>query len=390
MAGVGFDINCGMRTLRTPLQAKDLHGREEEVLDRLWSEIPAGLGSEGEIALDPSQLDLVLRGGAREMVRRGYGLESDLAFIEEGGQTAGADPETVSERAKQRQRREVGTLGAGNHFVEVQVVDEILDPASASAYRLAQDQVVITLHTGSRALGHQIGTDYIPVLEAAGKKYGVEVPDREMVAAPISSPEARRYLAAVQCGANCAFANRQVLAHLVRQIFAQTFSLEPDAITTVYEVCHNTAKFETHLVDNQERRLLVHRKGATRAFGPGRPEVPDPYRAAGQPVIVGGTMGTTSYVLRGTKLSMEETFGSALHGAGRAMSRHRATRQFRSDEIRRSLRSRGIFVRAHGRNSLAEESPDAYKDVDRVVTIMSRAGIVAPVARLRPVVCLKG
>jgi tRNA-splicing ligase RtcB len=390
MAGVGFDINCGMRTLRTPLFERDLQGRQEQVLNQIWRDIPAGLGSEGDVVLNPEQLDTVLLGGAAEIVRRGYGLAADLEFIEEGGRVEGADPSVVSDTAKQRQRREVGTLGAGNHFVEVQVVDEVLDEDGAAAFGLAQGQVVVTLHTGSRALGHQIGNDYVPVLEAAGRKYGLEVPDREMAAAPISSPEARRYLSAVQCGANCAFANRQVLAHLVRHSIARLFNLPPEKIETLYEVCHNTAKFEIHDIDGQAKRVLVHRKGATRAFGPGRMEVPERYRELGQPVIVGGTMGTSSYILRGTQRGMVETFGSALHGAGRAMSRRRATKQYQPGDVQRQLREQGIHVRAHGRRALAEESPGAYKDVERVVRIMSEAGIVAPVVRLRPVICIKG
>lgn len=390
MAGVGFDINCGMRTLRTPLHRNDLVGREEHVLNQLWRDVPAGLGSEGEVTLDSAELDQVLVGGAEEMVRRGFGYQSDLEFIEERGSVAGADPTTVSEVAKRRQRREVGTLGSGNHFVEVQVVDAVIDANAAKAYGIDIEQILITLHTGSRALGHQVGNDYIPVLEAAAKKYEIELPDREMAAAPISSDEARRYLSAVQCAANCAFANRQVLAHLVRHAFAHAVTIPPEQIETLYEVCHNTAKFETHRVDGKSKRVLVHRKGATRAFGPGRVEVPERYRHVGQPVIVGGTMGTQSYILRGTEVSMAETFGSAIHGAGRAMSRRSATRKYQPQEIQRELRERGIFVKAHGRRSLAEESPGAYKDVDDVVRIMHEAGIIAPVARLRPLICLKG
>ena len=390
MAGVGFDINCGMRTLRTPLMEEDVRGHEDRLLNQLWRDIPAGLGSEGDLSLDPQELDKVLTGGAADVIRRGYGLTDDLEYIEEGGRVEGADPAAVSRTAKRRQRREVGTLGAGNHFVEIQVVDAVLDPTAARAFRLQQGQVVVTLHTGSRALGHQIGNDYIPVLEAAGTRYGVDVPDREMAAAPIASPEAERYFSAVQCGANCAFANRQVLAHLIRHSMARFFSLQPDQIETLYEVCHNTAKFETHHIEGQDKRVLVHRKGATRAFGPGRPEVPERYREVGQPVIVGGTMGTSSYILRGTDRSMAETFGSALHGAGRAMSRRQATRQYTPHEVRARLRDQGIFVRAHGKRSLAEESPGAYKDVERVIRTMEEAGIIASVARLRPIVCLKG
>jgi tRNA-splicing ligase RtcB (3'-phosphate/5'-hydroxy nucleic acid ligase) len=390
LAGVGFDINCGMRTLRTPLTRSRLAGKEQELLEALYAEIPAGLGSTGSLVLEPEELDKVLIGGAREMVSRGFGLPEDLTYIEEGGVIEGADPTTVSLTAKRRQRKEVGTLGAGNHYVEVQVVDEVYDGEAAAAFGISQDQVLITFHTGSRALGHQIGNDYLPVLEEATKKYGIEVPDRELVSAPITSPEGQRYLSAVRCGANCAFANRQLLAYLIRNTVARVMDIPGHQIETLYEVCHNTVKRERHIVDGVERDLLVHRKGATRAFGPERPEVPERYRKIGQPVLVGGTMGTMSYVLRGTRTGMEETFGSALHGAGRAMSRRQAGKQWRSDQITRELRERGILVRAHGRRSLAEEAPGAYKDAERVVQIMSEAEIIAPVARVRPLICIKG
>jgi tRNA-splicing ligase RtcB (3'-phosphate/5'-hydroxy nucleic acid ligase) len=390
LAGIGFDINCGMRTLRTPLTRDQIAGKEKSLLEALYADIPAGLGSTGKLVLEPEELDKVLLGGATEIVTRGFGYPEDLECIEERGVIGGADPEAVSVIAKKRQRKEVGTLGAGNHYVEVQVVDQIYDDAAANAYGISHDQILITLHTGSRALGHQIGNDYQPVLEAATRKYGIEIPDRELVCAPINSPEGRQYLGAVGAGANCAFANRQLLAHMIRQTVARVCEVPEQALETLYEVCHNTAKQERHIVDGVERELLVHRKGATRAFGPGRPEVPERYRATGQPVLVGGTMGTMSYVLRGTALGMTETFGSALHGAGRAMSRRQAGKQWRSDQISRELRERGILVRAHGRQALAEEAPGAYKDAERVVEIMAEAGIIAPVARVRPLICIKG
>jgi tRNA-splicing ligase RtcB (3'-phosphate/5'-hydroxy nucleic acid ligase) len=390
LAGVGFDINCGMRTLRTPLTRADLAGKEQSLLEALYADIPAGLGSTGALALDPAELDTVLVGGAREMVARGYGMPADLEYIEEGGVLAGADPKAVSLTAKRRQHKEVGTLGAGNHYVEVQVVDQVYDENAAAAFGISRDQILVTFHTGSRALGHQIGNDYLPLLEAATAKYGLEVPDRELVAAPIASPEGQQYLAAVRAGGNCAFANRQVLAHLIRQTLGRCLHLPTEQIETLYEVCHNTVKRERHQIDGDEREVLVHRKGATRAFGPGRPKVPARYRAVGQPVLVGGTMGTASYVLRGTDHGMTETFGSALHGAGRAMSRNQAAKQYRSDQITRDLRERGILVRAHGRRSLAEEAPGAYKDAERVVEIMAETGIVGQVARVRPLICIKG
>jgi tRNA-splicing ligase RtcB len=390
LAGVGFDINCGMRTLRTPLLRSDLAGKEQALLEALYAAIPAGLGATGSLALTPGEIDQVLLGGAPEMVARGFGLPADLEFIEEGGAIADADPAAVSDVAKRRQHREVGTLGAGNHYVEVQVVDEIFDQTAADVFGLARDQILVTFHTGSRALGHQIGTDYLPLLDAAGKKYGIVVPDRELAAAPIKSAEGQRYLAAVRAGANCAFANRQVLAHLIRSTMAATLGLAPQQVETLYELCHNTVKVEQHVVDGQPRTLVVHRKGATRAFGPGRTEVPDRYRALGQPVLVGGTMGTASYILHGTDTGMAETFGSALHGAGRVQSRHQAAKKHRADQIARELHARGVLVRAHGRQSLAEEAPDVYKDIEQVIAIMADAGIVSRVARVRPVICIKG
>lgn len=390
LAGVGFDINCGMRTLRTPLHRADLAGKEQTLLEALYVEIPAGLGATGNLALSGAELDSVLVGGAREMVARGFGLPADLDFIEEGGVLQGADPAAVSQTAKQRQHREVGTLGAGNHYVEVQVVSDVFDLVAASAFGIEQDQILVTFHTGSRALGHQIGTDYLAVLEAASVKYHIPLPDRELVAAPITSPEGQRYLAAVRAGANCAFANRQTLAHLIRQSLVRVLGLQAEQVETLYEICHNTVKTERHSVDGVERDVLVHRKGATRAFGPGRSEIPLPYRDIGQPVLVGGTMGTASYILHGTDTGMAETFGSALHGAGRAQSRRQAAKQFRSDQLARELRQQGILVRAHGRRSLAEEAPAAYKDVEQVVRIMVDAGIVARVARVRPLICIKG
>jgi tRNA-splicing ligase RtcB len=390
VAGVGFDINCGVRCLRTILTRKDLAGKEEQLADTMYKVIPAGLGSTGELKLSVKEIDRVLREGAHYAVRLGYGREEDLEYIEETGRLADADPTVVSNTAKQRQLAQVGTLGSGNHYVEVQVVDQIYNAQAAEAFGLELGQIVIMLHTGSRALGHQIGTDYLPFLERATRKYGIEVPDRELVCAPIDSPEGQQYFHAVMAGANCAFANRQVLTHLVRQAFWEALRVPDTAIQTLYEVAHNTVKWEIHEVDGVQKRLLVHRKGSTRAFGPGRPEIPARYRHVGQPVLVGGTMGTASYILVGTPLGMQETFGTALHGAGRSKSRRAAKKAYPADEIIRRLREHGILVRAHGKASISEEAPGAYKDVDHVVDVMCNAGIVARVARLRPIICLKG
>jgi tRNA-splicing ligase RtcB len=323
-------------------------------------------------------------------VRHGYGLDGDLTYVEERGRIGGADPAAVSQKAKERELKQIGSLGSGNHYLEVQYVEQVFDPQSADAYGLFPGQILISIHSGSRALGHQIGTDYLSVLDAASRKYGIPIRERELVCAPIGSPEGRRYLAAVRCGINGAFANRQALAHLAREAFHQALDTRPDEITTLYEVAHNTAKLETHEIDGKPVEVIVHRKGATRAFGPGRPEVPPMYWEVGQPVLVGGTMGTSSYILRGTEKAMRQTFGSALHGAGRVMSRRQATKQFRADQMTRELAEQGIVIRGHSKRGLAEEAPGAYKDVTGVVDVMDRAGIIRRVARVKPLICVKG
>ncbi len=390
VAGVGFDCNCGVRTLTTPLRSADLEGRVADLADALFRIVPAGVGSTGEVSLTLAEVDDVLVRGAEAALERGYGLPRDLEYTEERGRMVGADPEAVSKTARERQHRQVGTLGSGNHYLEVQVVDAILDESAAAAYGLFADQVVVSIHTGSRALGHQIGTDYLKILEAASRKYRIPVRERELVGAPIDSAEGRRYLAAVAAGMNCAFANRQVLGALARRAFREVFDLPPERIPVLYEVAHNNVKFETHEVDGRPRRLLVHRKGATRAFGPGHPEIPAAYRDAGQPVLVGGTMGTASWVLAGTETGMRRTFGSACHGAGRSLSRQAALKAYRGDKVVRELEHRGVFVRSRSLRGVAEEAPGAYKDVDLVVDAMARAGVSRKVARLRPVACVKG
>jgi len=389
-AGVGFDINCGVRTLRTPLTREELEGKEERLVDALYQMVPAGLGSTGDIKLDVKGIDKVLVKGAEFSVGLGYGFPEDLEYIEERGRIEGAEPEVVSHKAKQRQFKQVGTLGSGNHYAEVQYVEEINAPEVADAYGLFPNQVVVSLHTGSRALGHQIGTDYLKYLEKASRKYGIPIRERELVCAPFESEEGQRYFAAVKCGINCAFANRQALAHLVRIAFQKAIGLNPREITTLYEVAHNTAKLEEHEVDGQMKQLIIHRKGATRAFGPGRKELPEAYREVGQPVLVGGTMGTYSFILHGTEKAMEETFGTALHGAGRMMSRRRAKKRWWGEDVMKELAARGILIRAHSKAGVAEEAPGAYKDVTRVVEIMEGAGIIRRVATLKPFICLKG
>jgi tRNA-splicing ligase RtcB len=390
VAGVGFDINCGVRTLRTPLTRKKIESWKEEIAHALYETVPAGLGSRGKIHLSMKEIDEVLVKGARFSVERGYGLEEDLRFIENGGQMRDADPANVSHKAKDRQQKQIGTLGSGNHYLEIQFVDEIYDQEAAEAYGLYPDQVLISIHSGSRALGHQIGTDYLQVLEKASKKYGIPIRERELVCAPIKSDEGRKYYTAMNAGANCAFANRQAMAHLARQAFNDVLGIAPGEIKTFYEVAHNMAKFETHEVDGKKVELLIHRKGSTRAFGPGRKELPEEYREVGQPVLVGGTMGTSSYILRGTTKGMEEAFGSAIHGAGRHMSRRQAKKKWRGDKIVRELAHQGILIMAHSKPGVAEEAPLAYKDVTNVTEIMDRAGINKMVAKLKPMVCIKG
>jgi tRNA-splicing ligase RtcB len=390
VAGVGYDVNCGVRTLRTTLERDDVEPQKKKLADALYQTVPAGVGSKGDIRLTMEQMDELLVEGAGWVVRRGYGIEDDLAYVEERGCIAGANPATVSRKAKERQLPQIGSLGSGNHYMEVQWVDEVFDATAAEAYGLFLGQILISIHSGSRALGHQIGSDYLKVLDAASRKYDIPIRERELVCAPISSEEGQRYLAAVRCGINGAFANRQALAHLARKAFRRALGTAPDEITTLYEVAHNTAKVEEHRVGGKAKTVLVHRKGATRAFGPGRSELPEDYRDVGQPVLVGGTMGTSSYILCGTSRAMEDTFGSALHGAGRVLSRRQATKRFHADEMTGDLAVQGIVVRGHSKKGLAEEAPGAYKNVDEVVDVMHEAGIVRKVARVRPLVCVKG
>lgn len=387
---IGFDINCGVRTLKTPLKKQDIEGVKEKLADALFENIPAGLGSEGELRLSPSQIDEVLIGGAEYVVKQGYGLKEDLEYIELNGKAPNAKPENVSQRAKQRQYRQVGTLGSGNHYLEVQYVEEIYDEEAAKAFGLFKDQILVSIHCGSRALGHQIGMDYIQVLRSATRKYGIRIKDNELVCAPIQSEEGQRYLSAVNAGINCAFANRQVLTHLTRNVFANVLGIDEKEVKTLYDVGHNTAKIEKHSIDGITKEVLVHRKGSTRGFGPGREEIPEEYRSAGQPVLVGGTMGTASYILVGTEKGMQECFGSAVHGAGRKMSRHAAVKRFRGEQIAAELRKKGIIIKAHSWRGAAEEAPQAYKDIDVVVNVMHESGINKKVARLRPLITVKG
>jgi tRNA-splicing ligase RtcB len=386
--GVGFDISCGIRCLRTNLQMQDVAGELPSLARELSEKIPAGLGEEGELKLNPAELDPVLVGGAQWAVRHGYGSEVDLEFIEERGRVAGPVAENVSALAKKRQRGEMGTLGSGNHYLEVQVVDRIHDEAAAQAYGLRPGQILVSIHCGSRGLGHQVGTDYLVSMAKAATRLGIRLPDRELACAPINTPEGQQYIGAMNAAINCALANRQILTHLTRKCFAR---LMPHAtLETLFDVSHNTCKRETHVVDGRKRLLYVHRKGATRAFGPGHPAVPARYRAVGQPVVIGGSMGTGSYILAGTTESEERAFSSASHGAGRAMSRHQALKQWRGRQLVDELAAKGILIRTRSMRGVAEEAPGAYKDVDVVAEATEQAGLARRVAFLRPKVCVKG
>lgn len=386
--GVGFDISCGIRCLRTNLTLTDTAARMERLADELFRTIPAGVGEQGNLRLPVSELDQVMRGGATWAVKRGFGTMEDLEFVEERGAMRGAMPENVSERAKQRQRGEMGTLGSGNHYLEVQVVDRILDAEAAHAYGLREGQIVVSIHCGSRGLGHQIGTDYLVTLAKAAGRLGVQLPDRELACAPINSPEGQQYIGAMNAAINVALANRQILTQLARDAFARVL---PEArLDTLYDVSHNTCKPERHQVDGKEKLVYVHRKGATRAFGPGHPELPELYRAAGQPVIIGGSMGTGSYVLAGTNESERIAFASASHGAGRAMSRNAALKRWHGRELIDELERKGILIRTKSMRGAAEEAPGAYKDVDLVAEVTEHAGLAKRVAFLRPKACVKG
>jgi tRNA-splicing ligase RtcB len=386
--GVGFDISCGVRTLLTDLRPEGVERVKNELADALFREVPAGVGSTSSIRLGAKEMDAMLRGGARWAVREGYGTSADLERIEGGGFHEGADPAQVSERAKTRQREEMGTLGSGNHYLEVQRVAEVYDPGIARAFGLDVDSIVVSIHCGSRGLGHQIGTDYLKLMVLAAAKYGIALPDRELACVPLKSDEGRRYLGAMRAGINCALANRQIVTEFVRRAFAAVVGERP--LPLLYDVSHNTCKEETHWVDGEKKRLYVHRKGATRAFGPGHPDLPEVYRAVGQPVLIGGSMGTSSYVLAGTEASMRLAFGSACHGAGRSMSRHEALRRWQGRKVIDDLRERGIAIRSRSLRGVAEEAPGAYKDVSEVVEAADEAGLASKVAKLVPLICVKG
>lgn len=391
VAGVGFDCNCGVRTLILPHTKDEVLKKQETLAEALFEKVPAGLGSTGKIRLSVSEMDDLLVRGAEYAIDNGFGLRDDLELTEEEGRVKGADPKNVSTQAKQRQFKQIGTLGSGNHYLEVQYVDEIYEQEAANTYGLKEDGILISIHCGSRALGHQIGSDYLKVLESASKKYKIPIREKELVCAPFASEEGQKYFSAVNCGINAAFANRQAIAHLAREAIVSEMGGSEKDIKMLYDIGHNTAKLEEHVGDDGKRReLLVLRKGATRAFGPGRGEVPERYQRVGQPVIVGGTMGTSSYILCGTRRGMDETFGSACHGAGRNMSRQAAKGKWRGGDLVSELRKRGIIIKGHSVAGVAEEAPGAYKDVDDVINVMHNSGISKKVAKVRPLISIKG
>ncbi len=386
--GVGFDISCGIRCLRTNLIWHDIASVRHHLADILFQKVPAGVGREGLVKLSVQELDKVLTGGARWAVKKGFGVTQDLEYVEEGGQMAGAVTENVSDLAKKRQHGEMGTLGSGNHYLEVQVVDTIFDRDAAAAYGLHEGGVLISIHCGSRGLGHQIGTDYLISLAKAAQRLGVQLPDRELACAPIQSPEGQKYLGAMNAGINCALANRQIITQLTRDAFETV--LPGVQIDTLYDVSHNTCKYETHWHAGRERHVYVHRKGATRAFGPGHKSLPASYRKIGQPVVIGGSMGTCSYILAGNSPEQNHAFASASHGAGRSMSRHQAMKQWRGTELIDQLSHEGIIIRSRSMRGVAEEAPDAYKDVNAVAESTEKAGLARRVALLKPKICVKG
>lgn len=386
--GVGFDISCGVRALRTGLTLDQLKGNEKELADVLARRIPAGVGSEGKFRVASLEMDEMLQGGAEWAVEQGYGHRSDLAHIEENGRMPGAEPRYVSDHAKQRQEKEVGTLGSGNHYLEVQRVTAIYDDGLAQAFGVGLNDITVMIHCGSRGLGHQIATDYLAKMIKVAQEQGIELADKDLACAPVNSDVGRHYYGAMCAGINCALANRQVLTHLTRQAFAEIYTRAN--LTLIYDVSHNTCKLEEHEIDGRKKTLYVHRKGATRAFGPGHPSLPPDLQVTGQPVLIGGTMGTASFILTGTAAGMKLSFGSCCHGAGRAMSRSQATKRWKGKDIVMYLAQKGIIIKGTSPRGIAEEAPGAYKDVTAVVDATEIAGLAKKVARLEPLICVKG
>ena len=390
--GVGYDINCGVRIIRTNLTVDEVRPRMKELIERLFHEIPSGVGSKSKIRASDRELTDAFLHGAKWAVESGYGTDNDVEHCEENGYMDAADPSKVSDKARKRGKPQLGTLGSGNHFLEVQYVDEVIDDKVAEVFGLSKGQVTIMIHCGSRGAGHQICTDHLKILERATRKYGIELPDRQLACAPAESPEGQDYFKAMASAANYAWANRQVITHWVRETFSKFFGRDIDdlGMELVYDVAHNVAKLEEHAINGEKKQVYVHRKGATRAFPPGHPDVPEAYRKVGQPVLIPGSMGTPSFVLHGTQKAMELTFGSACHGAGRVASRAAAKREFRGEEIQKELADAGISVRATHPSVIAEEAPAVYKSSEDVVDVVHNLGIARKVVRVMPLGVAKG
>ncbi|HIP15857.1 MAG TPA: RtcB family protein [Methanothermococcus okinawensis] len=390
--GVGFDINCGVRLIRTNLTREEVQPFIKELVKTLFRNIPSGLGSKGKIKLSMGEIDDVLEEGVYWAIKNGYGWKKDVKYIEENGCIKNADASLVSDSAKKRGLPQLGSLGSGNHFLEIQYVDEVFDDRVAKVYGVEKDQVLVMIHSGSRGLGHQICADYLRYMEKAARKYGIKLPDRQLACAPINSEEGIRYFKAMNCGANYAWTNRQLITHWVRESFEDVLRIPAEDLEMhiIYDVAHNIAKREVHKVDGKLKRLMVHRKGATRSFGPGCEDIPSKYESVGQPIILPGDMGSASYLMHGTERAMEETFGSTAHGAGRVLSRAKAVKIYSSKEIKSKLESMGIYVMADSKGVLAEECPEAYKDIDIVADIVHNIGISMKVCRMKPIGVIKG
>lgn len=390
--GVGYDINCGVRLLRSNLKKQEVIPKIKDLVEALYNQIPSGVGSKGKLRLSLEDERKLLLKGARWSVENGFGSTEDLEHTESGGCIEGADPDLISKKAYERGKPQQGTLGSGNHFVEIQYVDEIYDEKASNSLGLFKDQIAVMIHTGSRGFGHQVCTDYLEVMQKAVHKYNIKLFDRELACAPFDSPEARDYMSAMKAAANYAWANRQCIMYWVKESFMKIFNAGPETIGMglIYDVAHNIAKVEEHIVNGKKRKLIVHRKGATRAFPPGHPELPDVYKHLGQPVIIPGDMGRASFVLLGTEKAMKESFGSTCHGAGRIMSRHQAIRKAKGRAIWREMADKGIIVRSAGRETLAEEMSEAYKDISDVVDVVTKAGISKKVVKLKPIGVIKG
>ncbi len=390
--GVGYDINCGVRLVTTNLIEKDIEKNRGFLLNMLYKNIPSGVGSTGKLFLSDSEFNELMVNGSEWMIKKGYGRDDDLRKTESMGKYKGANPDKVSYRARERGRKQIGTLGSGNHFVEVQVVEKIFDKEKADIMNLEKGRITIMIHTGSRGFGHQIASDYLEVMEKAVRKYGIKLPDKELACAPIQSKEGKEYLEAMAAAANFAWANRQIIMEWVRESFKSVFKISDDSLgfKLLYDHAHNIVKKENHKIGNTEKTLAVHRKGATRAFPPNHPEIPDIYRNIGQPVLIPGDMGRYSYVLVGTEKAMEESFGSSCHGAGRILSRHKAIKKAKGRSIESELKQKGILVKASGKRTVKEEMPEAYKDVSLVVEAIELAGISKKVAKLKPLLVIKG